>query len=102
MRSLGSIRAAFTRLARRVSRPAVLRLGVGVQRNLLSPLQRALASGVLMLKHFCRSTLKRADEFVFTPEPGAKSAGLATQGESPVNAAGERRERLASPLGGDM
>ncbi len=41
-----------------------------------------------MLKHFCRSTLKRADEFVFTPEPGAKSAGLATQGESLVNAAG--------------
>src|SRR6266446_6051279 len=87
MRSFGSIRAAFTRLARRVSRPAVLRLGVGVQRNLLSPLQRALASAVLMLKHFCRSTLKRANEFVFTRERGWLQ---------------ERRDKLASPLGGDM
>src|SRR5712664_1225146 len=104
MRSLGSIRAAFTRLARRVSRPAVLRLGGGVQRNLLSPLQRALASAVLMLKHFCRSTLKRADEFVFTTEPGATSAGLATRGESRVNAAGYGNGAISWQvlLGGDM
>src|SRR6266404_8129204 len=104
MRSFGSIRAAFTRLARRVSRPAVLRLSVGVQRNLLSPLQRALASAVLMLKHFCRSTLKRADEFVFTPEPGATSAGLATREESRVNATGYGNGAISWQvlLGGDM
>ena len=40
-----------------------------------------------MLKRFSRSTLKRANEFVFTLEPGATSAGLVTLSVSRVNAA---------------
>jgi len=81
----GLAQAAFTRLARRVARPAVLRPGHVKQAS-----DWARFNGLLnqaLAKAINQSALKRASIKFTTPVPGAKSAGLITVPESLVNEA---------------